>query len=72
MVSHLYKFVNVLAMVAPACLHVLQHMDNQELTRRMATGTLFSTSVMARAIVKLSTDPTTAIKNAQVNVCMMC
>ena len=60
-----------LAMVAPARLHVLQHMDNQELTRRMATGTLFSTSVMARAIVKLSTDPTTAIKNAQVTVCMM-
>ena len=53
-------------MVALACLHLLQHMNNQELTRRMATGTLFSTSVMARAIVKLSTDPTTAIKNAQV------
>ena len=56
----------ILVKVALCVFELLQHMNNQELTRRIATDTLYSTTVMARTIMKLSTDPATAIKNAQV------
>ena len=48
-----------------------QHMDNKELTRRIATGTLHSTTVMARTIMNLSTDPNKAVKKAQVIIIIL-
>ncbi|XP_052240686.1 cilia- and flagella-associated protein 47-like isoform X3 [Dreissena polymorpha] len=42
-----------------------QRMSNVELSRRMATGTLHSSIVAAQTITKLSSDPMTAIKQAQ-------
>ena len=63
---HKFRYVYILVTVALCVFELLQHMNNQELTRRIATDTLYSTTVIARTIMKLSADPATAIKNAQV------
>ena len=64
--SHLFIIFVSFWLWLEYCLLLLQHMDNKELTRRIATGTLYSTSVMARTIMNLSTDPNKAVRNAQV------